>query len=857
MNKKNTLFRLSALAVAVSAGLYAAPAAQAQSGAEDIEEVVVTGSRRAPRTALDSAAPVDVFSANDFQDQGTSDLNNLLRNLVPSYNVDTQEINDSNSIVRPSTLRGLPADDTLVMVNGKRRHRSAAVQFGSSGTHFPDISQIPPIALRQVEVLRDGAAAQYGSDAIAGVVNFILKENNSGISLETKQGQYTDGNDGDLGYVAGNIGLPLGDNGFISLSFDGQSQDKTDRAIQRGDAQALIDAGNNFVRQKPFVMERGLADTDIKNLFYNMGLELNDNQEIYSFGSYSEKSTDLGFFFRHPENRGGIFTTTADGGPFDGQRIQLFIDETPDGSGNCPQIPTGVNSATGVTSSIAAMQAGLADPDCFTFLERFPGGYTPDFGATVVDFSEVGGIRGQIGETSYDVSLGGGFSEITYRISNTTNASMGSDSPTEFEPGIYTTIENNFNVDLVRPFDIDGWYSPLSVGYGVEWRREIFKVTSKDENSFLIGPYSDQGTNVGSDGFQGFGPAQHGTWDRKNWAVYLDLEADVTERLLLGAAIRYEDFYNTFGDTTNGKVTMRYKLTDNINFRGTYGTGFRAPSPGQANISNISTGIEDGVPQAEGQIPPTNPIARLFGGKELTPEESKNLSLGFTARLGEVDLSIDYYRIELTDRILNSGDFDITPDVAAQIEASGISGAGNIVEFTYYTNDMDTTNEGVEIVAAWDYNWGDWGRTSFQGSWAWKDQVLDSFTPGLLSRSAELDLTDGIPENRGNFRAYHTVSDWRFTVSANYYDEYLSVPSSADPSRDYYPDAEIIWNGEVSYTFNDRYEFVLGGDNIFNTYPEKVRPVDFTSSTSNKYINNAAFSGNGAFWYFRLKADFN
>ena len=412
---RNTPFKLLlfVLAAAASVAVPSTVFAQGQTAQEEIEEVVITGSRRAPRTALDSAAPIDVFSTTDFQDQGTSDMNNLLRNLVPTYNVDTQEINDSNSIVRPSTLRGLPADDTLIMINGKRHHRSAAVQFGRQGTHFPDISQIPPIALKQVEVLRDGAAAQYGSDAIAGVINFILKENNSGISFEAKGGQYTDYSDGQLGYVAGNIGLPLGDSGFFSLSFDSQSQDKTDRSVQRGDAQALIDAGNTFVRTDPNVMERGLADTDIKNLFYNLGIDLGNDQEIYSFGSFSEKNTDLGFFFRSPENRGGIFTSGGN---------QLFIDETPDGSGNCPVIPRGIDPITGVTSSIAAYQAGIADPDCFTFLEWSPGGYTPDFGATVVDFSEAAGIRGMSGDTSYNVSLSGGFSEIVYRLTNTVNA---------------------------------------------------------------------------------------------------------------------------------------------------------------------------------------------------------------------------------------------------------------------------------------------------------------------------------------------------------------------------------------------------------------------------------------------------
>jgi iron complex outermembrane receptor protein len=381
-------------------------------------------------------------------------------------------------------------------------------------------------------------------------------------------------------------------------------------------------------------------------------------------------------------------------------------------------------------------------------------------------------------------------------------------------------------------------------------------VGSKDENSYLIGQYSDQGTNVGSDGFQGFGASQQGSWARKNWAIYADLEADVTERLLLGAAIRYEDFYDSFGDTTNGKVTGKYRLTDTVNLRATWGTGFRAPSPGQANISNISTGITDGIPQAEGQIPPTNPIAQLFGGKTLQPETSKNLSVGFTAQIGDLDLSLDYFDIQMEDRILNSGDVEITPAVAAQIEASGIAGAGNIVLFNYYTNDMDTTNKGVEAVAAWDYNWGDMGSTAFQASWAWMDQSIDKVTPGLLSRGNLADLTDGIPANRGNFRAYHTLNDFRFMLSANYYDEYFIVPSSGDPSRDYYGDAEVIWNGEVSYTYDDRYEFILGVDNMFNTYPGMIRPIDINSGTSNIYRSDAAFSGNGAFWYIRLRADF-
>lgn len=844
MKISNLLTMSSAAALLGSAAAIMTPVAMAQNQDATIEEVVITGSRRAPRTAIDSAAPVDVFTANDFQDQGTADLNDLLRNLVPTFNVDVQDINDSNSLVRPATLRGLPADDTLVMINGKRRHRSAAVQFGRQGTHFADISQIPPIALRQVEVLRDGAAAQYGSDAIAGVINFILKENSEGLSVEYKTGYLSETNDGDLNYVAANAGFSLGDSGFLSLSMDMTDNKKSDRSIQRGDAQDIIDRGNTAVKIN--AQEQGLPDTEILNLFANLGIDLGGENSFYSFTGYSEKEVELGFFFRNPENRGGVFTQGNN---------QLFFDLTQGSGTTCPIIPRGANAEFG-TSSIAARNAGLADPECYTFLERHPGGYTPVFGGKNTDMSNVVGFKGELsGDTTYDVSIGNGFSEMTYLISNTSNPSMGPDSPSSFEPGIYTTIENNFNLDLSTPVDV-GMYSPLNLAYGLEWRREIFKVNSNDQDSYRAGPFANFGSGVGSDGFQGFGPNQQGSWDRKNWAMYVDLEVDATERLLLGAALRYEDFYNTFGGTTNGKLTARYALTDSTNIRSTVSTGFRAPSPGQANISNISTGVVESIPVTQGQIPPTNPISQRFGGKELTPEKSKNFSIGIASEIGGLDLTIDYYRIELKDRILNSATFDITQAIAAELEASGISGARSIVSFNYYTNDMSTTNEGVEIVGSWSMDWNEYGRTDFAASWAWTKQQLDSFTPGLLTRANVADLEDGIPANRGNFRANHTYGDFRLTLQANYYDEYLSVPSSSDPSRDYWVGDKTIIGGEVAYTFRDSYTFVVGADNLLNTKPEKVRAIDFRNSTSNEYITNGAFNPNGRFVYARVRAEF-
>jgi iron complex outermembrane receptor protein len=835
-------------------GMLASPLAMGQQ--ELVEEVVVTGSRAAPRTAVDSMAPIDVIGGTDFREQGTTDINDLMRNLVPSFNVEARDISDTQSIVRPNQLRGLPADNTLILVNGKRRHRSSAIQYGSTGTHFVDTSMIPPIALQQLEVLRDGASAQYGSDAIAGVMNFRLKENDSGLTLEYRTGLYTNSNDGESHYLAGNVGLPLGPNGFASISFDTLNQNYTNRAVQRGDAQALLDRGNIAVlessRISDTVMNTGLPKVDSFNLFINAGIELSPNQEVYSFGGYSEKTTELGFFYRHPENNNGIFTL----GP-----NQLFLDLTPDGSANCPVIPsthqTGILDPDHGTSSLAARAVSQSNPDCFSFAEWFPGGYTPQFGGDLTDLSNTTGIRGEFGNgTRYDFSLGLGYSKIDYFLYNTTNPSLGPNTPTRFGPGVYETIENTAGVEFVTPVEMSGLYAPMSLAYGIEWRREIFKTSNYDEAAWQVGPFAAQGTGVGANGMQGFSPSQQGQWDRKNWAFYVDAEADITERLLVGAALRHEDFYDSFGDTTNGKLSMRYRLTETTRLRATGSTGFRAPSPGQANIINLSTGIVDGLPTATGQIAPTNPIARRFGGQVLTPEKSRNLSAGFTTELGPVDLTVDYYHIKMTDRILNSSNFTITPEIAKELEDSGVAGAGDVSRIRYYTNDMDTTNRGIEAVVSYSHNWDNGSRTRFNGSWAWSDQEVDSFTDGLLTEQARINLTSRIPSNRGNFRATHFMGDLRITAQANYYGKYKLAPIAANRDRDYWVSGATIFSTEVGYTFRESYSFVLGADNLFDKMPPRVRDIDFNQFTSSPFLTSTAYSPNGRFLYGRIQYDF-
>ena len=368
-------------------------------------------------------------------------------------------------------MRGLASDHTLVLVNNKRRHRASVISWLGNGVNDgaqgPDISVIPSIAVKQVEVLRDGAAAQYGSDAIAGVVNFILKDYSEGGSLEMKYGEHTEESDEARWSVAGNIGLPFTSGGFFNASFEYGEADPTSRSVQRDDAAALIAGGNSDVANPAQIWGNPEIEEDLKT-FFNMGLETSSNSEFYAFGNYASKTVTGGFYFRNPDTREAVFA----GG--DGNR--LVGDETPDLSGNCP---TDLDP-----SDAAGLQAVIDDPNCYVFNEDFPGGFTPNFGADTEDASFVAGMRGTLDNgLAWDVSGGVGYNDADFFIVNTVNASLGSRSPSSFDPGAYTQIEKNFNIDLSYPIDV-GLASDLNIAGGFEWRDEEFEITVGDEASW-------------------------------------------------------------------------------------------------------------------------------------------------------------------------------------------------------------------------------------------------------------------------------------------------------------------------------------------------------------------------------------
>ena len=818
--------------IALTAGIV--PVASAQDTAA-LEEVVVTGSRRQPRSVFDSAAPIDVIGGDDFRNQGASDMTELLRNSVPSYNVNSQPISDAATVIRPANMRGLASDHTLVLVNNKRRHRASVISWLGNGVNDgaqgPDISVIPSIAVKQVEVLRDGAAAQYGSDAIAGVVNFILKDDSEGGSLEGKYGEYSE--EGEALYsVAGNIGLPFTDDGFFNASFEYGDADATDRSVQRDDAAGLIAGGNTNVRNPAQVWGNPEVSEDLKT-FFNMGLALSDSSEFYSFGNYASKEVEGGFYFRNPDTRGGVFSP-------DGGETRLVGDETGDMSGNCP--------TDLAVSDSAGLAAVIADPNCYVFNEDYPGGFTPSFGAETEDFSLVTGVRGTMDNgLAWDISGGVGYNEADFFINNTVNASLGSASPSSFDPGKYSQLEKNFNIDVSYPIDV-GLASDLNIAGGFEWRDEEFEIGIGDEASYTVGPLADQGFSAASNGFPGFGPLAQGEWSRSNIAGYVDLEADVTEDWLVGAAVRWEDF-DGFGTTTNYKLATHWQVTDGFGVRGTYSTGFRAPTPGQSNAFNVSTefNLATGDLENNGTIPSNSPVAALRGGQDLDPEESTNYTFGGIFQYGDFSLTVDYFNIELEDRLGVSQNFELTPEEIEALIEAGVAGANSLSTFRFFTNGIETETDGIDVVATYGLESG-FGVTDFNVAYNKTNTDVTKADSSIIDDTRILELEEALPETRYNVSAVHMMNNWRFMARYSYFDDWYD----SEDTLSY--DGYGIIDAEVGYTLDMGLSVIVGANNLFDETPDKN--PNAAAGVGNKYSQWSPGGFNGQFVYTRLTYDF-
>ena len=524
-----------------------------------------------------------------------------------------------------------------MLVNGKRRHRSSVIAWFAGvtdGSQGPDISTIPTIALRQVEVLRDGASAQYGSDAIAGVLNFLLKDNPTGGSFELNTGTYRAG-DGDAYSVAGNVGLPLGANGFANLSLEYGNADPTNRSVQRADAAALIAAGNTDVADPAQIWGNPTIEDDLK-LFGNFGSLLGSGLQFYGHTNYASKRVTEGFYFRNPNNRANIYS-------LDGGETLLIGDRLAAqgmGSANCPVV-----RITDDVPDQAALAQVAADPHCFSFREIAPGGFTPRFGGVVTDMSAVAGLR-RVADSglTWDASASYGSHESDFFFQNTVNASLGLDTPRDFDPGLYEQEEVNLNFDVSYAAS-----DTVNIAAGTEWRDEKFTIGAGGRPSWEVGPYAAQGFVSGSNGFPGFPDYTAGAWNRSNVAVYGDLELrGRDDRWSFGGALRLEHF-DLFGATTNGKISARYALSPYVALRGGVSTGFRAPTPGQQHTLNVQTTIDPETLQLvdSANVPSTFLAATLRGGVPLEPETSVNTTAGVVADNGPFTLTADYFRVDV------------------------------------------------------------------------------------------------------------------------------------------------------------------------------------------------------------------
>ncbi len=845
-------FKVTALALSVATALtatsvYAAEEETESAASKKAEKISVIGTRAAPRSAADSAVPVDIIDGAEIASQGPSDMVSLLQNVVPSFNVNDQPINDASTLVRPANLRGLASDHTLILVNGKRRHRSAVITFLggglSDGAQGPDLSVIPSSAIKQVDVLRDGAAAQYGSDALAGVMNFTLKNASEGGMMEVKWGEFYEG-DGDGVQLSGNLGLPLTANGFVNTSFEWKQSDPTSRSVQRDDAAGLIAEGNTAVADPAQVWGAPEIKQDFK-VFVNAGLDLGNGAEAYLFGNIAKRDVEGGFYFRNPQNRGGVNEGTP---TEDGEATLLVGDLTGDMSGNCP---TDILVGDNVLDNPRYVSEVLNNPDCFAFNEILPGGFTPKFGGKVTDSSLVFGTKGEFGdEVFYDVSFSHGRNEVDYKITNTINASLGPETPMEFSPGKYIQQEDMINLDFSKSIDID-YDEPMNLAGGLEYRNESFEAIAGDQESWEIGPLASQGFGIGSNGFPGLSARSAGKTSRQSVAAYVDAEVYFTDDFMMGGALRFEDF-SDFGNTTKGKISARWEFIEDWALRGAASTGFKAPTIGQTTVRNVTTAFgTDGALIDRATLPPTHPISMQKGGTTLTPEESESYSLGLVGSFDNgLFITIDYFNIEVTDRISTTSGIKLDDADRAALIAAGVTDASSFTEISYFTNDFDTTTQGVDVVASYDMDMFG-GETKFSFAYNWTQTVVDRASDNISADRVKM-LEDNLPALRYNLTANHTNGDWRVLSRIRYagaiFEDHL------DSGLPFNAGSEVVFDAEVSYSVDDNWRLTAGATNLFDETPDEITPYD-NEVAGSLYPTTSPIGINGGYYY--VKATYN
>ncbi|PTM45303.1 iron complex outermembrane receptor protein [Sphingomonas aerolata] len=841
---------------------------------EPSNDIVVLGTRRTDRTLATSPSPVDVISSAELTSQPAANMIDALKNIVPSFYAGQNSISDASTFVRSPSLRGLSGDQVLVMINGKRYNRSALVQvYGGSdtglgrGAQGPDISAIPSLAIGNLQVLREGATAQYGSDAIAGVLNYGLRED-QGIELVGRAGQYYAG-DGESYQIAGNAGVK-GDWGFINVTGEYVDEGQTSRGRTRPSAANFAQNFPALANQLPNyplpVQIWGNSPSHGFKSVYNSAINVTDSSKIYVFANYAQSKGNQSFNYRASVSStavdtNGVVRNQGANGAFNNT---FFLTPCPTGNATCPS------------------GGFVRDGNTFRFGTLYPAGFTPRFVGKTQEVYGVLGYKGTSGAFSYDLSGTLARNKLSLSMYDSANFSYGPATQTSFDFGDLIQKETNFNADFTYAADL-GLAAPLTISAGGEFRKETYEQTAGDTQSYAAGPYAiaqqlftqtapgvyvASGTTaaqgVGASGYAGTSPATAGKFSQKAYAAYVGLETDLTDALTVGAAGRYEH-YNTFGDAWVGKVNALYKFADAFSVRGSFGTGFHAPSPGQSNVSIVTTSFNNGVAFQAGTYPTNTAVAQYYGASNLTPEKSTNYGLGFILEpVRGMTVTVDGYRINLRNRIGLTSPFIVTAaDLAAQPALLPVGVGGQV---QYFTNGFKTRTQGIDVVGTYRTRFSE-AELNFSLAYNYNDNKVTEFDARVVGTAQLIDAENLAPKHRVVFNAGWTLDNLSLNVRENYYSSFTSAQdygqTNGVPNQVF--SGKFVTDLELSYTFAEHFTVAVGAQNFTDEHPDRLKPTStvqiypLTGGTSDGQVyprNGGPFGFNGGFYYTRLRVKY-
>ena len=834
-------------------------------------EVVLIGSRSPNRTVIESAVPVDVLDIREISSAVPQvNLNQMLNYVAPSFSSNTQTIADGTDHIDPASLRGLGPDQVLVLINGKRRHNSSLINLNGSfgrGSVGTDLNAIPVVAIQRIEVLRDGAAAQYGSDAIAGVINIILNESvgeldlniTSGANFSKNANKQTGGVDGETINVAASYGIGLGDKGgFVNFSGDFDYREPFNRmaewegsifnaynAIERlglGNGLDISNLSNSQIQE--LGQQVSYFDSNFKNEIASatdrsalqdlLGMDVTESE----LNARGQQRSDYNMRIGQSALRGGRLFAN----------LSLPLDD----------VGTELYSFAGISSRSGESAGFYRLPNqSRTYTPTYINGFLPRINSKIKDQSLAVGIKGMVGDWNVDFSNTYGQNRFDYLISNTSNASLEGASPTSFDAGGFSFAQNTTNLDISRYFD--DIYKGLNVAFGAEHRLEKYDIVAGEEASY--GQYTENGDVIntanqipaqdffgnaragGSQVFPGFSPENEISRERSSIAGYFDVEADFTDKFLLAFAARFEN-YSDFGSTVNFKLASRYKLSENVNIRSSINTGFRAPSLHQLNFNSTSTIFDDGGEPVEvGTFSNDSRAAQLLGIPKLKEETSRSLSVGFTAKIPDanISLTVDGYFIAIDDRVVYTGQFK---GPGTNTELDQLLSQANATKAAFFANAINTESKGIDVVITHNTIFGKNIRlkSDLAATFSKTKQVGDIQASPELERAGLVDtyfpedsriyLEEALPRTKVNLSNTLTAGKFNFFLRNVYFGKVTEA--SSDPLRQQQFDGKVITDLSVGFKATDALTLTIGANNIFDIYPEAADPA-FGNRSSGRF----------------------